>query len=189
MWDLKLYFYPSAGGLKKKTKKHWVQQFDYLTRYKRSLTRVTKSYLFIFLALGTTQISSYFTKHWTKILTHQTWNYPVTRFVSKPSRITLIQKITNTKHVYTITYQVRIIRRSCQWWQRNATEWSLHCYAAMRMPAWRISNQYIPAIAKTPTTRRKERLLRSWQQRSSHRATLDNDNSWYLLDDRTNVNK
>ena len=31
------------------------------------LTRVTKSYL---LALGTTQISSYFTKHWTKFLTH-----------------------------------------------------------------------------------------------------------------------
>ena len=36
---------------------------------KWSLTRVTKSYL---LALGTTQISSYFTKHWAKFLTHQT---------------------------------------------------------------------------------------------------------------------
>ena len=35
--------------------------------YHWSLTRVTKSYL---LALGTTQISSYFTKHWTKFLTH-----------------------------------------------------------------------------------------------------------------------
>ena len=43
-----------------------------------SWTRVTKSYL---LALGTTQISSYFTKHWTKFLTHQTGNYPVTCFV------------------------------------------------------------------------------------------------------------
>ena len=32
-----------------------------------SLTRVARSYL---LALGTTQISSYFTKHWTKFLTH-----------------------------------------------------------------------------------------------------------------------
>ena len=53
-----------------------------------SLTRVTKIYL---LALGTTQISSYFTKHWTKFLTHQTGNYPVTCFVSKPSRITLVE--------------------------------------------------------------------------------------------------
>ena len=34
-----------------------------------SLTRVTKSYL---LALGTTQITSFFTKHLTKFLTHQT---------------------------------------------------------------------------------------------------------------------
>ena len=54
----------------------------------RLSTRVTKSYL---LALGTTQISSYFTKHWTKFLTHQTGNYPVTCFVSKPSRITLVE--------------------------------------------------------------------------------------------------
>ena len=38
-----------------------------------SLTRVTKSYL---LALGTTKISSFFTKHWTKFLTHQTGKYP-----------------------------------------------------------------------------------------------------------------
>ena len=53
-----------------------------------SLTRVTKSYL---LALGTTQISSYFTNHWTKFLTHQTGNYPVTCFVSKPSRITVVE--------------------------------------------------------------------------------------------------
>ena len=53
-----------------------------------SLTRVTKSYL---SALGTTQISSYFTKHWTKFLTHQTGNYPVTCFVSKPSRITFVE--------------------------------------------------------------------------------------------------
>ena len=52
-----------------------------------SLTRVTKSYL---LALGTTQISSDFTKHWTKFLTHQTGNYPVTCFVSKPSTIVLV---------------------------------------------------------------------------------------------------
>ena len=51
---------------------------------KRSLTRVTKSYL---LALETTQISYSFTKHWTKFLTHQAGNYPLTCFVSKPSRI------------------------------------------------------------------------------------------------------
>ena len=71
-----------------------VEQKWYLASMKRnfdrslfkSLTRVTKSYL---LALGTTQISSYFTKHGTKFLTHQTGNYPVTCFVSKPSRITL----------------------------------------------------------------------------------------------------
>ena len=50
-----------------------------------SFTRVTRSYL---LAMGTTQISSCFTKHWTKFVTHQTGNYPVTCFVSKPSRIT-----------------------------------------------------------------------------------------------------
>ena len=49
-----------------------------------SLTRVTKSYL---LALGTTPISSYFTKHWTKFLTHQTGNYLVTCLVSKMSRM------------------------------------------------------------------------------------------------------
>ena len=54
----------------------------------KSLTRVTKSYL---LALGSTQISCYFTKHWTKFLTHQTGNYPVTCFVSKPSRITSVE--------------------------------------------------------------------------------------------------
>ena len=39
-----------------------------------SLTRVTKSYL---LVLGTTQISSFFTKRWIKFLTHQTGDYPV----------------------------------------------------------------------------------------------------------------
>ena len=50
-------------------------------------TRVTKSDL---LAVGTTQISSYFTKHWTKFLTHQAGNYPVTCFVSNPSRITWV---------------------------------------------------------------------------------------------------
>ena len=61
-----------------------------------SLTRVTKSYL---LALGTTQMSSFFTKHWTKFLTHQTGNYPVTCFVSKPSRITLVELyIINTSY-------------------------------------------------------------------------------------------
>ena len=61
-----------------------------------SLTRVTKSYL---LALGTTQISSFFTKHWTKFLNHQTGNYPVTCFVSKPSRITLVElSIVNTSY-------------------------------------------------------------------------------------------
>ena len=61
-----------------------------------SLTRVTKSYL---PALGTTQISSSFTKHWTKFLTHQTGNYPVTCFVSKPSRITLVElSIINTSY-------------------------------------------------------------------------------------------
>ena len=38
------------------------------------------------MALGTTQKSSFFTK----FLTHQTGNYPVTCFVSKPSRITLV---------------------------------------------------------------------------------------------------
>ena len=62
----------------------WRQQ----QQQQQSLTRVTKSYL---PALGTTQISSYFTKHWTKFLTHQTGNYPVTCFVSKPSRITLVE--------------------------------------------------------------------------------------------------
>ena len=46
-----------------------------------SLTRVTKSYLSV---LGTTQISSYITKQWTTFQTHQTGNYPVTCFVSKP---------------------------------------------------------------------------------------------------------
>ena len=61
-----------------------------------SSTRVTKSYL---LALGTTQISSFFTKHWTKFLTHQTGNYPVTCFVSKPSGITLVElSIINTSY-------------------------------------------------------------------------------------------
>ena len=60
-----------------------------------SLTRVTKSYL---SALGTTQISSYFTKHWTKFLTHQTRNDPVTYFVSKPSRITLVVLSINTSY-------------------------------------------------------------------------------------------
>ena len=61
-----------------------------------SLTRVTKSYL---SALGTTQISSYITKHWTKFLTHQTGNYPVTCFVSKPSRSTLVVlSIINTSY-------------------------------------------------------------------------------------------
>ena len=68
-------------------------------RCARSLTstRVTKS---CFLALGTTQISSYFTKHWLKLLTHQTGNYPVTFFVSKPSRITLVElSIINTSYL------------------------------------------------------------------------------------------
>ena len=55
---------------------HFVSCCTHLLRH-LSLTRVTKSYL---LALGTTQISSYFTKHWTKFLTHQTGNYPVTCF-------------------------------------------------------------------------------------------------------------
>ena len=67
---------------------HFVSCCTHLLRH-LSLTRVTKSYL---LALGTTQISSYFTKHWTKFLTHQTGNYPVTCFVSKPSRITSIPR-------------------------------------------------------------------------------------------------
>ena len=59
------------------------------------ITRVTKT----FLALGTTQINSYFTKNWTKFLTHQTGNYPVTCFVSKPSRITLVVlSIINTSY-------------------------------------------------------------------------------------------
>ena len=44
----------------------------------------------------TTQISSYFTK---QFLTHQTGNYPVTCFVSKPSRITLVElSIINTSY-------------------------------------------------------------------------------------------
>ena len=61
-----------------------------------ALTRVTKSYL---LALGTTHISSFFTKHWTKFLTHQTGNHPVTCFVSKPSRSTLVVlSIINTSY-------------------------------------------------------------------------------------------
>ena len=64
--------------------------------YLLSFTRVTKSYL---LAPGTTQISSCFTKHWTKFLTHQTGNYPVTCFVSKPSTITLVElSIINTSY-------------------------------------------------------------------------------------------
>ena len=58
--------------------------------------RRTHPYL---LAPGTTQISSYFTKHWTKFLTNQTGNYPVTCFVSKPSRITLVElSIINTSY-------------------------------------------------------------------------------------------
>ena len=43
-----------------------------------STPRVTKSYL---LALGTTQISSFFAKYWTQFLSHQTGNHPVTCFV------------------------------------------------------------------------------------------------------------
>ena len=40
-----------------------------------------------------------FTKHWTKFLTHQTGNYPVTGFVSKPSRISLVElSIINTSY-------------------------------------------------------------------------------------------
>ena len=63
---------------------------------RQSLTRITKSYL---LALGTTQIISFFTKHWTKFLTHKTGKYPVTCFVSKPSRITLVELyIINTSY-------------------------------------------------------------------------------------------
>ena len=50
-------------------------KFTSSTRMYVSLTRVAESYL---LALGTTHISSYFTKHWTKCLTHQTGNYRVT---------------------------------------------------------------------------------------------------------------
>ena len=65
-------------------------------KHHQSLTRVTKSYL---LALGTTQISSFFTKHRTKLLTRQTGNYPVTCFGSKPSRITLVESsIINTSY-------------------------------------------------------------------------------------------
>ena len=51
------------------------------------------------MALGTTQISSYFTKHWTKFLTHQRRNYPVTCFVSKSSGITSVElSIINTSY-------------------------------------------------------------------------------------------
>ena len=53
-----------------------------------SLTRATKSYL---LSPGTSEISSSFTKPCTKFLTHQTGKYPVTCFVSKPSRTTLVE--------------------------------------------------------------------------------------------------
>ena len=53
-----------------------------------SLTRVTKSYL---LALGTTQISSYFIRHRIGFLNRRTEIYPVTCFVSKLSRITLVE--------------------------------------------------------------------------------------------------
>ena len=42
----------------------------------RIITRVTKTYQGTFLALGTTQICSYFTNHWTKFLTHLTGNNP-----------------------------------------------------------------------------------------------------------------
>ena len=67
-----------------------------MVTHRKSLTRVTKSYL---LALGTTQISSFFTKHRTKLLTRQTGNYPVTCFGSKPSRITLVESsIINTSY-------------------------------------------------------------------------------------------
>ena len=61
--------------------------------------RTYTSYQSYLLALGTTQISSFFTKHWTKFLTHQTGNYPVTWVVSKPSRITLVElSIINTSY-------------------------------------------------------------------------------------------
>ena len=49
-----------------------------------SLTRVTKSYL---LALRTTQISSFFTKHRNKFQTNQTGNYPVTCLVYNMKRM------------------------------------------------------------------------------------------------------
>ena len=76
----------------------------------KPLTRVTKSYL---LALGTTQISSSFTKHWTKFLTHQTGNYPVTCFVSKPSRITLVElSIINTNCDGSMTCDQGLVSRT-----------------------------------------------------------------------------
>ena len=63
--------------------KTWISKFKISSFFVKlihqtSLTRVTKSYL---SALGTTQISSYITKHWTKFLIHQTGNYPMSNTI------------------------------------------------------------------------------------------------------------
>ena len=64
---------------------------SYAYDHEHELPKVT----FYLSALGTTQISSYRTK----FLTHQTGNHPVTCFVSKPSRITLVVlSIINTSY-------------------------------------------------------------------------------------------
>ena len=99
-----------------------------------SSTRVTKSYP---SALGTTQLSScVITKHWTKFLTHQTGNYPVTCFVSKPSGMTLVvlshhSSIRNQRHFIHVeltagTRKIVFIER-CQ-----PSQLLLHCYVLVR---------------------------------------------------------
>ena len=66
--------FPSTAVLIFSTRYFLYQVLYFLVVVKHStlfiiLTRVTKSYL---LALGTTQIRSFFTKHWTMFLTHHT---------------------------------------------------------------------------------------------------------------------
>ena len=74
-----------------------------------SLTRVTKSYL---LALGTSQISSYFTKHGTKFLTHQTGNIIERRVPRKHVPHDNSTKVSldgfETKHVVNKSQGIRI---------------------------------------------------------------------------------
>ena len=94
-------------------------------------TRVTKSYL---SALGTTQISSYIPKHWTKFPTHQTGNYPVTCFVSKPSGITSVVWIDpyyrgNSRRFWNETCHGVI---PCLYYRRNSRRfWNETCHGVI----------------------------------------------------------